>query len=87
MPILDIIMDCLAVCEVVCIVSYYASVKNGAVSLYKSSSGVPVYTFGSGAGIVQSLVSGDTIFCETKDGNKLVYKISGNSVSLIRSYR
>lgn len=67
--------------------SYFASVKNGAVCLYRDGQGIPVSTFGYGNGIVSALVSGDEIYCQSEGGNTFVYRISGNSANLIRSYR
>lgn len=67
--------------------SYYASVRNGAVCLYKDGAATPVYTFGHGNGIKSALVSGEEIYCESESGNTFVYKINGNSANLIRTFR
>jgi hypothetical protein len=71
------------------VMNYYASVNgSNSVHLYKDENGTPISTFGYGCGIISALVVGNTeIYCQTKTGNTLVYKISGNSVSLVRSFR
>jgi hypothetical protein len=67
--------------------SYYAKVRNGSVQLFNQDSGIPIQTFGYGSDIVSALVSGDSIFCESRTGTTFVYDIVNGSANLTRTFR